>query len=131
MLKFEYAAKFVCGKSEGKLVAPGEYWTAINVHNPVTRAKKFEFRKKFVLAPPSEKPGKPTDFFDFELPPDFAMEIDRDDILRHLGVDGFAKGFVVIQSATELDVVAVYTAAGSRTGVSAMCTERVPARKIA
>jgi hypothetical protein len=29
---FQYSAKFVCGKSDGKVVAPGEYWTAINVH---------------------------------------------------------------------------------------------------
>jgi len=130
MFRFEYAAKFVCGKSDGKLVAPGEYWTAINVHNPAAQAEKFEFRKRFVIAPPAEKPGKPTEFVSFELPPDFAMEIDRDDILKHLDARGLAKGFVVIQSATELDVVAVYTAA-TKAGVLAICTERVPARKIA
>ena len=31
---FQYAIKFVCGKSNGIVAAPGEYWTAINVHNP-------------------------------------------------------------------------------------------------
>src|SRR5436190_1435264 len=31
----QYVAKFVCGKNdEGKIVAPGEYWSAINVANP-------------------------------------------------------------------------------------------------
>ena len=31
---FQYAAKFVCGKSAGHIVAPGVYFTAVNVHNP-------------------------------------------------------------------------------------------------
>ncbi len=133
MFKYEYAVKFVCGKSDPKLLAPGQYWTAINVHNPIEKAERFEFRKKFVIAPPNEKPGKPTDFVRFDLPPDYAMEIDSADILRHLGDVSFAKGFVVIQSATELDVVAVYTAApqAARAGISAMHMERVPARIIA
>ncbi len=130
MFKFEYAAKFVCGTSDGKVVAPGEYWTAVNVHNPALKEDHFEFRKKFVVAPPGEAPGKPTDFFKFDLKPDFAMEIDRDDIFRHLGAKGFVKGFVIIQSATELDVVAVYTARAARGGVSTMCVERVPARTL-
>ena len=132
MFKYEYAVKFVCGKSDGKLLAPGLYWTAINVHNPIMKAERFEFRKKFVIAPPGEKAGKPTEFFSFDLPPDYAMEIDRDDILRHLGGVSFAKGFVVIQSASELDVVAIYTAApAARTGISTMHVERIPARIIA
>ncbi|MBS1859055.1 MAG: hypothetical protein JST11_27025 [Acidobacteria bacterium] len=126
----EYAVKFVCGKSDGKLVAAGEYWTAINLYNPPPKAERFDFRKKFVLAPPSEKPGKPGEWVHFDLPTECATEIDRDDILKHLGVGDFAKGWVVIQSSVPLDVVAVYTAAGSRTGVSTMCVERVTARTI-
>ncbi|MGZ3294160.1 MAG: hypothetical protein ACXU9D_12945 [Xanthobacteraceae bacterium] len=38
------------------------------------------------------------------------------------------KGFVVIESETELDVVAVYTAAGRDGRVETLHTERVPAR---
>ena len=52
---FQYAVKFVCGKSDGEVVAPGKYWTAINVHNPTERVIKF--RKKIVVALPSERPG--------------------------------------------------------------------------
>jgi hypothetical protein len=33
-VKFQYAARFVCGKSAGQVVAPGVYSTAVNVHNP-------------------------------------------------------------------------------------------------
>ena len=60
---------------------------------------------------------------------DQALEIDCPDILEHAGVQNkFLKGFVVIQSALELDVVAVYTAAEWH--VESMHTERVPYRNI-
>jgi hypothetical protein len=43
---------------------------------------------------------------------------------------GFLKGFVVIESEVELDVVAVYTAAGAQKQVETLHTERVPARRL-
>ena len=111
-ITFQYAVKVVCGKSEGEVVAPGEYWTAVNVHNPTYQTIKF--RKKIAIALPGEQPGPVTKFFDAKLGPDEALEIDRDDIFRHADSPvPFIKGFVVIQSEVELDVVAVYTAAGS------------------
>ena len=50
--QFEYAVKFLCGQSDGKIVsvAPGTYGTAINIHNPDERA--LDFRYKVVVAPP-------------------------------------------------------------------------------
>lgn len=42
----------------------------------------------------------------------------------------FIKGFVVIQSQFELDVVVVYTAAGADGAVETLHTERVPPRRI-
>ena len=36
-MTFQYAAKVVCGRSEGKAVARGQYYTAVNVHNPHDR----------------------------------------------------------------------------------------------
>ena len=33
-LPLQYAVKFVCGRSNGAVVLPGEYLTAINIHNP-------------------------------------------------------------------------------------------------
>lgn len=126
---FEYAVKFVCGKSDGTVVAPGEYWTAINVHNPNTKA--ISFRKKIAVALPHEKPGPVSQFFDARLGPDEALEIDREDIFRHAEqrVD-FLKGFVVIQCDVELDVVAVYTAAGEDGQVETLHTERVSPRRL-
>ena len=105
---FEYAVKFVCGSPEVPVVAPGQYFTAINVHNPSPRP--VYFRKKVAVALPSEKAGRVSKFFEAQLKSDEALEIDCQDILRHADQGGFLKGFVVIESPLELDVVAVYTA---------------------
>ena len=129
---FEYAAKFVCGPTPpggAPPVARGAYFTATNVHNPSLEPVKF--RKKFAVALPGEKPGKVSKFFETGLGPDEAFEIDCPDILKHLEMPAgaFAKGFVVIQTPRELDVVVVYTAAATATGpVVTMEVERVPKR---
>jgi hypothetical protein len=125
--RFEYAVKFVCGKTDGAVVAPGNYYTAINVHNP--NEKGFEFKKKIAIALPSEKAGRVTNFFDAKLGPDQAFEIDCPDILKHADAKGFLKGFVVIESELELDVVAVYTTSGATERVETFFIERVPARR--
>jgi hypothetical protein len=126
--RFQYAAKFMCGKPESPVVAPGTYYTAINVHNPGERA--VGIRKKFAVALPGERPGPVSRFFDAKLGPDEAFEIDCPDILKHTRArTGFLKGFAVIESDTELDVVAVYTAAGATRQVQTLEIERVPARR--
>lgn len=126
---FQYAVKFVCGKSDGTVVAPGEYWTAINVHNatslPVT------FKKKIAIGFPSERPGPVSKFFDAKLSPDEAFEIDRKDIFEHANTNlEFIKGFVIIETAVELDVVALYTAAGVDKQVETLHIEHVSPRRI-
>lgn len=126
--RFQYAAKFMCGKPESPVVAPGTYYTAINVHNPGERA--VGFRKKFAVALPGERPGPVSRFFDAKLGPDEAFEIDCPDILKHTRArTGFLKGFAVIESNTELDIVAVYTAAGATRQVETLEIERVPVRR--
>ena len=125
---FQYAVKFVCGTSKGQVVAPGQYFTAINVHNP--NEKDITFRRKFAVALPGEKPGPVSKFSDVKLGPDRALEIDCPDILSKTDTrEGFLKGFVVIESALELDVVAVYTAAGATGRVETMELERVKPRR--
>lgn len=128
MAAFEYAAKFVCGKPGADELAPGVYFTAINVHNPTERGVRL--RKKVAIAGPREKPGPVSEFFDAELGPDEALEIDCPDIREHAPVgDEFLKGFVVLQSEVELDVVGVYTAAGEDGQVETIDIERVPPRR--
>ena len=114
--EFQYAVKFVCGKSDGKVIAPGRYFTAINVLNPTKEGT--EFYKHFAIALPGERPGPVSDSFGVRLDKNQALEIDCEDIgkltsdiVKEAGLSGdFLKGFVVIVSRVELDVVAVYTA---------------------
>jgi hypothetical protein len=85
--------------------------------------------------------GKPVStisaFREVSLRPDEAFEIDAREIGRatNIALTRFVKGFVVIESACELDVVAVYTALPAGQGPTsqsagvAFHTERVPARK--
>jgi hypothetical protein len=130
MAALQYAAKFVCGKSDGDELAPGVYFTAINVHNPTGRDVKFS--KKFALPgrEPEESGETPKEPIGAQLKPDATLEIDCPDIRAHTGVhDGFLKGFVVLESDVELDVVAVYTAAGADGQVETLHTERIPPRR--
>ena len=71
-------------------------------------------------------------FFDAKLGPDEALEIDCPDIAKRMGAppDRFLKGFVVMQSSVELDVVAVYTAAGATGQVETLAIERVAPRRL-
>jgi hypothetical protein len=127
-LALQYSVKFVCGKSAGEVVAPGAYFTAINVHNPTDT--QIGFRKKVAIALPSEKPGPVSKFFDARLGPDQALEIDCRDIFAHIqSTADFLKGFVVIESDVELDVVAVYTAGGATGHVETLHSERVSPRR--
>lgn len=111
---FQYAVKFVCGKPGARIVAPGTYFTAINVHNPTEQ--KIQLWKKFALAGEyPEKGGPISKFFPAVLCPDQVLEIDCRDIFKHtqgLTAATLRTGFVVILSEVELDVVAVYTASG-------------------
>ena len=124
---FQYAAKVVCGKSEGKVVAPGVYFTAVNVHNPTY--KTVGLRVKVAVALPGLKPGTVSKFHAAKLGPDEALEIDCPDVFKLAESHAdFLKGFVVIESEVELDVVSVYTAAGRDGQVVTLHTERVPPR---
>lgn len=127
-----YAAKFMCGElkpgevQEEGPVKPGNYQTAINVHNPSRLS--VTFLKKAVLLFDSrravrefEQPRPPGQRFRASLFPDWGLEIDCPDIRLVLlgGIasppPAFIKGWVVIETFTlgqPLDVVAAYTAHG-------------------
>ena len=133
VLPQEYAVKFVCGRSDGdgNSFASGTYFTAINVHNPTRAARIAE---KVTLASIGE-PGPMTDLrTGLSLRYDQAIEFDCRWIARRLRAAGITPpdlftGFLVLQTGSPLDVVAVYTASG-REGVSTMHTERVPVRRV-
>ncbi len=127
---YRYSVKFVCGKSEGKILSRGHYYTAINVHNPWRRTAKI--RQKISTALPAETPGHVVSAGVVELCPDQSFEIDCPDIYRlaRMSRGCLLKGFVVLESITPLEVVAVYTASGADKKVETIHTERVPAFEV-
>jgi hypothetical protein len=124
-----YAAKFVCGKGDQRIVSEGQYFTNINVHNP-SPFNRAVYIKRFAIALPDEKPGKISNFFGAFLGPDEAMTIDCENIYKHTQVPSgqFLEGFALIYALAELDVVSVYTAGHS--AVETVHTERVPVRRL-
>ena len=134
--RLEYAVKFVCGTNARPLspaAAAGTYFTAINIHNPSDAAVPLVHK---VALAEAGRPGRPTAITSpFRLAYDEAVDIDCAQIARLLAAGGIAHGpfftgFYVIQSQTEFDVVAVYSAAATRTGpVTTIHTERVPVRR--
>jgi len=126
---FMYAAKFVCGKDEGKILSPGQYFTAVNVHN-ASPVKEANYIKRFAIALPGEAPGPISRLTRVAtLKPDQAMTIECENIIKHTGQtpSPLLEGFALIYSLQELDVVPVYTAGHSE--VEALHSERVPARR--
>jgi hypothetical protein len=126
-LPLQYAVKFVCGKPDSRVVAPGQYFTLVNVHNP--GRETVPFLKKFAVALPNQKAGPVTKLIEAKLGSDEAFAIECTEIRKRTQSAGFAEGFVVIESKVELDVVAVYTTSGSTGQVQTMELERVPVRR--
>jgi hypothetical protein len=109
---YEYAVKVLCGylkEPKGAPLNAGAYYTAINIHNP--GPKEAKFRVKVALANPGQ-PGPVLGFHIFTLRADEALELDCELLHKFAEVPGerFIKGFAVLQCATRLDVVGVYTA---------------------
>jgi hypothetical protein len=131
-----YAVKFVCGDFRPTPptvppdgveypVKPGNYYTAINLHNP--NSSPIGFRKKAVLLyradkpPAAEIPQPPGKLYDAKLEPDWGFEIDCPDI-RNVLLNGlvpahtFIKGWVILEvkgaDPLPLDVTTVYTSHG-------------------
>jgi subtilase family protein/peptidase inhibitor I9 len=128
-----YRAKFVCGQPVGNTLAPGRYFTVINVHNPIedASAEPISFTMKFAVAPPPQQ-GNTQFSSPIVLASDNVREISCGDIIRAANGAGlciafFCEGFVVIESQAELDVTAIYTAANltSPQQVTTLHTDRV------
>jgi hypothetical protein len=116
-----YSAKFVCGTVtesqflDGAPVVPGTYQTAVNVHNP-SLTSSVTMEKWVSVALPGETVGPIAILaMEYVLGPNYAFEIDCNEIQAKLAAGGhtytFVKGFVVIAdfAGGPLDVTAVYT----------------------
>ena len=126
---YQYVVKIICGISDGKIIAQGKYFTSINLHNPSNES--IVFRYKVATALPGMKPGPVSDFVKGKLEPDEASEIDCPDIFRLIeSREKFLKGFVVIKTQFRLDVVAVYTVAGTNGYIETMDIERITPQRL-
>lgn len=125
---YEYALKVVCGRPDRSQVAPGTYFTAVNVHNGATDS--VSVRLKVAPTGADMRPGRVSPFLSVTVRPDEAIEIDCAQVLKLSRVTGFLKGFLVLQTRTPIDVVAVYTASGRSEAVEVLDVERVPARPL-
>ena len=127
--KFQYAVKFICtsnipGTSQTTdAFLPGNYQTAVNIHNPQIR--KVKMRKKLA------SPIGISKYFESGLEADGVARItcaQISDFDLHL-IHGF-EGFLVIESTHSLDVVAVYTAGSTGGQVSSIEVEQIKERKL-
>jgi hypothetical protein len=127
-----YSVKFICGRADGIILAPGNYATAINIQNPNHDPKSapVEIRKRYSVALPGETSGGTTPFIaGNKLNPGEAFEIDCPDILREVRQfceAGLCKGFATVEGTSDLEIVAVYSAGDpGGGGVRSIHTERV------
>ncbi len=123
---FTYDVKVICGQAEGKIAAPGLYWTAVNLLNPNRRTIEVEARVAvalpgFTMGPLSAPKTAP-------LRPDRAFEIDCPSLMGMSDSERFLKGYVTLRSKAPLTVVAVYTQADRDERAVSIHTERVMAR---
>ena len=127
--KYQYAVKVICGYSDGKILDRGTYRTAVNVYSDTTD----KLVMKIVLIEP-EIAARIFYLESVSLEPDRAIELDCGEICE--AVQGicekyrFLKGFLILQSQFEVDVVAVYTAGGLFRKVTSMDVERISPRKL-
>jgi hypothetical protein len=115
--ELSYAAKFVCGKSDGRdKPVRGLYSTTINIHNP--GPAHVVFSKHAVLAlSQREDRGAVSRSIDEKLRAGQALGVDCRDIRKLFSdtVPELIEGYLVLRvpaEMPELDVVGVYTAGG-------------------
>jgi hypothetical protein len=148
--RFQYAAKFSCGSVAAGVLAPvmpGQYTTAVAIHNP--QAKDVTLRKKVALVfpPGGQKPGQISAFVTEKLTPDQALEVSCHEIPSTFAfpaavTGSFVQGFLVIETTRSVDVVATYSAGQGLPGsaptpaatttstVATVEVERIKERKI-
>ncbi len=122
-----YSVKFLCGLQTQNVppsqppietpVKPGNYATAVNVHNYHPSQSVVIAKKAVIALPEDQPPGPISPILKVGLGPDQAVEIDCQDILHLLSAAGtklpqFIKGFVEVQSIVPISVTGVYTAQG-------------------
>src|ERR1700757_938244 len=84
--EFQYAVKIVCGEvkpADDNPVAPGRYWTAVNIHNP-DKCKDANFWLKIGIAEFNLQSPVSRYFGSLPLRPDGMVELDCPFIKRFI-----------------------------------------------
>ena len=111
-----YMVKFICGRQEGVAytspVRPGDYATAINIHNHTDHRVKI-YRKPSLHYTPYTAAPPAFSAKGFWIRPGRVLEIDCTDIYTLTRIDAgtWVKGMMHLGMDEELPVVAVYTVA--------------------
>ena len=119
-----YSVKFICGDQSANPnlhlpseppVKPGNYATAVNIHNFHQDQKAFILKRAVIANPENQPPGQVSPSRQVALGPGQAFEIDCSDIVSLFPSSSplppFIKGFVELRgSFPTLSVTAVYTA---------------------
>ena len=124
-----YSVKFICGDQPANPnlhlpseppVKPGNYATAVNIHNFHQSQRAIILKRAVIANPENQPPGQISPFRQVALGPGQAFEIDCSDIVTLFGslpapLPPFIKGFVELRGLPPnpfptLSVTAVYTA---------------------
>lgn len=130
---YQYAVKIIQGTvqqdAKRQPIAPGLYFTSVNVHNPGPRGVEFIY--KLALSYPKQMISK---WKSVGLKDDQAIQFDNNTFYSMLNggsLSTYWEGFFVIESSHQLDVEGVYTGSTFKDKqLAAMHLERVPARTI-
>lgn len=115
-LAVQYSAPYICGwlppvpPQDDRHAKPGDYATAINVHNPLDGPVFGSFR--IALWGPPGAPAPPRfPFVNFGIARDRVVQIDCTEIWARLNLPSgtFVKGAIHIGLSTQLPVAAIYT----------------------
>lgn len=127
--KFQYAAKFICTvnipntSQADPAFLPGAYQTIVNLHNPGQTTNRYRMK--------IAHPGGISGWISGSLKYDEVARVACPDIDKfHLPLIHGFEGFLVIESALQLDVSAVYLAGPVGGPVSSIDVEPVGERKI-
>ena len=110
---WRYAVKFVRGCSDGSLLAKGVYVTVITLYN--SRAEAVRFRRKLAVSLSADEPDAMLDPPFGSLGPHGTLTIDCANIFKEVDPpqSGVHTGYVILESLAQLNVAAIYTAAGA------------------
>lgn len=124
----QYAAKFICGESRGEGAPKGTFFTEINVINPFDSTVLF--RKRFSVGLVQQRSGVLTEYQNAQLGARRAFRVECEEILRAIGSEDFAEGFLLIESPERLNVVSVYSAVGASGELSTLDVENIAGTRL-